>query len=229
MSLEVLIDNDTLLQGLERKADELPEQLRELTNTVAFVVDKAVKEEAPVITGNLQGSISIDNVRSSYAIGKKMSELFCKSYTEEFNLDCVVVRPGHIFGPTASPNDKRISSEFAYLSAKKKDLYMKSSGSQKRSYCYSLDCAKAILIVLIKGKSGEAYNIGHDEVTTIKQMATFMADAGNVRIKIENPSHDDLTLFGRGLDIAWHMFLPVFCYVLGSFASMTVLMKNSLM
>ena len=62
MSLEVLIDNDTLLQGLERKADELPEQLRELTNTVAFVVDKAVKEEAPVITGNLQGSISIDNV-----------------------------------------------------------------------------------------------------------------------------------------------------------------------
>lgn len=49
------------------------------------------------------------------------------------------------------------------------------------------------------------------------------------RIKIENPSHDDLTMFGRGLDIAWHMFLPVFCYVLGSFASMTVLMKNSLM
>ena len=28
MSLEVLVDNDTLLAGLERKADELPEQLR---------------------------------------------------------------------------------------------------------------------------------------------------------------------------------------------------------
>lgn len=62
MSLEVLVDNDTLLQGLERKANELPEQLRELTNTAAFAVDKAVKEEVPVITGNLQGSISIDNV-----------------------------------------------------------------------------------------------------------------------------------------------------------------------
>lgn len=41
--------------------------------------------------------------------------------------------------------------------------------------------------------------------------------------------HDDLTFFGRFLDIVWHMLLPVFCYVLGSFASMTVLMKNSLM
>ena len=67
MSLEVLIDNDTLLEGLQRKADELPEQLRELTNTVAFIVDEEIKKERPagpmpVITGNLQGSISIDNV-----------------------------------------------------------------------------------------------------------------------------------------------------------------------
>ncbi|MFA6750471.1 MAG: ABC transporter permease, partial [Candidatus Riflebacteria bacterium] len=38
-----------------------------------------------------------------------------------------------------------------------------------------------------------------------------------------------LTGFGRFLDVGWHMLLPVFCYVLGSFASMTVLMKNSLM
>ena len=62
MSLEVLVDNATLLEGLERKANELPEQLRELTNTAAFAVDQAVKEEVPVSTGNLQGSISIDNV-----------------------------------------------------------------------------------------------------------------------------------------------------------------------
>ena len=62
MSMEALIDNETLLTGLQRKADELPEQLRELTNTAAFAVDQHVKEEVPVITGNLQGSISIDNV-----------------------------------------------------------------------------------------------------------------------------------------------------------------------
>ena len=49
------------------------------------------------------------------------------------------------------------------------------------------------------------------------------------RLIIVNASHDDLTFLGKVLDIGWHMFLPVFCYVLGSFASMTVLMKNSLM
>lgn len=62
MSLEVLVDNETLLAGLERKAGELPEQLRRLTNEAAFIVDAHVKQEVPVQTGNLQGSISIDNV-----------------------------------------------------------------------------------------------------------------------------------------------------------------------
>ena len=57
----------------------------------------------------------------------------------------------------------------------------------------------------------------------------FASVPAEKRTKVENPAHKDLTFFGRALDIAWHMFLPVFCYVLGSFASMTVLMKNSLM
>ncbi|MFZ5950444.1 MAG: ABC transporter permease subunit [Candidatus Rifleibacteriota bacterium] len=49
------------------------------------------------------------------------------------------------------------------------------------------------------------------------------------RAKLATGSHADLTGFGRFLDKAKHMILPVFCYVLGMFASMTVLMKNSLM
>ncbi len=49
------------------------------------------------------------------------------------------------------------------------------------------------------------------------------------RAQLTTGKHDDLTWFGRFLDTAWHMILPVFCYVLGLFASHTVLMKNSLM
>ncbi len=49
------------------------------------------------------------------------------------------------------------------------------------------------------------------------------------RGKLEEGSHADLSAFGQFLDKARHMVLPVFCYVLGMFASMTVLMKNSLM
>ena len=37
-----------------------------------------------------------------------------------------------------------------------RDIVMKSTGSQLRSYCYSLDCASAILSVLLSGESGQA-------------------------------------------------------------------------
>lgn len=49
------------------------------------------------------------------------------------------------------------------------------------------------------------------------------------REQLKSGSHDDLSFLGRVFDKAQHMVLPVFCYVLGMFASMTVLMKNSLM
>lgn len=66
--MEVLIDDDTLITGLQNKADQLPEELKRLVNTATFAVDTEVKKEPnmPVITGNLQGSIQIDN-QSDYS------------------------------------------------------------------------------------------------------------------------------------------------------------------
>jgi len=39
----------------------------------------------------------------------------------------------------------------------------------------------------------------------------------------------DLTFWGKTKDIYMHMFLPVLCYVIGNFAVLTLLMKNSLL
>lgn len=141
------------------------------------------------------GIVDINNIRSSYSEAKRASEVLCKSFSSEYDVDTVIVRPGHIYGPTASPRDKRISSEFAFLSAQGKDLEMKSLGLQKRSYCYSLDCAAAILTALMNGEKGESYNIGHDEVTSIRQMAKMLAEAGNVQLHIDEPTEDDLKQF----------------------------------
>lgn len=44
-----------------------------------------------------------------------------------------------------------------------------------------------------------------------------------------SPEHASLGAWGRALDIAAHMFLPVLCYIIGGFAVLTVLMKNSLL
>lgn len=62
MSMEVLLDDDIIMEGLQNKADRLPEELKNLVNTAAFAVDREIKQASPVITGNLQGATSIDNL-----------------------------------------------------------------------------------------------------------------------------------------------------------------------
>lgn len=44
---------------------------------------------------------------------------------------------------------------------------------------------------------------------------------------IHSENFSDLSFLGKIIDSIHHMILPVFCYMLGSFASLTILMKNS--
>ena len=48
---------------------------------------------------------------------------------------------------------------------------MKGDGTPYRSYLYSVDLAKWLWTLLIRGKCGEAYNVGSDEAITIKELA----------------------------------------------------------
>jgi len=154
-----------------------------------------VKDTADAFEENKFGSVNINMIRSSYSEAKRASEVLCRSYSSEYGVDTVIVRPGHIYGPTASPRDRRIASEFSYLAAKGMDLEMKTPGLQKRSYCYSLDCASAMLTVLLNGETGESYNIGHNEITSIIEMAEILAAAGGVNLTASAPTEADLKQF----------------------------------
>lgn len=138
---------------------------------------------------NDYGGIDILNPRNSYSISKCAAETLCSAYYDEYGVDSVIVRPGHIYGPTAQLSDNRVSSAWAYDAARGDDIVMKSDGSQVRSYCYCLDCASAILKILLKGQCAKAYNISNqDSIISIKQMAEILARAGNVTLRMEVPS-----------------------------------------
>ena len=138
------------------------------------------------------GHIDLLNSRNSYSIGKRAAETLCASYATEYGVESVIVRPGHIYGPTASPRDNRVSSAWAYDAARGDDIVMKSDGAQIRSYCYCLDCASAMLKVLLCGDSSHAYNISNpNSIIDIKGMAEILAKAGGVELHIELPTEEE--------------------------------------
>ena len=138
------------------------------------------------------GYIDILNPRNSYSVGKRAAETLSVSYADEYGVNSMIVRPGHIYGPTASPYDNRVASAWAYQAARGEDIIMKSDGSQIRSYCYSLDCASAMLKVLLCGETGHAYNISNpDSIISIREMGEILAEAGGVNIQMQAASDEE--------------------------------------
>lgn len=147
------------------------------------------------------GYVDLLNSRSSYPMGKRAAETLCISYYDEYSVDSVIVRPGHIYGPTASEQDNRVSSVFMYDAAYGRNLVLKTEGKQIRSYCYSLDSASAMLAVLMKGQSSEAYNISNQHsICSIREMADFFAKSGNVRCIIDMPKEVEKKAFNPMLN-----------------------------
>lgn len=127
------------------------------------------------------GFVDILNARACYPNSKRTAETLCIAYGEEYGVDAVIVRPGHIYGPTITDTDSRASAQFTRNAIRGEDIVMKSEGMQLRSYCYTLDCASAILTVLLNGERGNAYNISNkDSVIRIRELAeTFARISGS--------------------------------------------------
>lgn len=135
------------------------------------------------------GYVDILNPRAAYPSSKHAAETLCVAYGAEYGVDTVIVRPGHIYGPSITDSDDRASAQFTRVAARGEKIVMKSPGNQLRSYCYTLDCASAILTVLLNGKEGEAYNISNrNSVVTIRELAETLARQAGVAIEFDVPT-----------------------------------------
>lgn len=142
------------------------------------------------------GYVDILTSRAAYPMSKRATETLCACYNKEKDVDIVIVRPGHIYGPTASQNDNRVVSEFIRRAVSGENIIMKSRGEQIRSYCYTFDCATAILTVLLHGEIMNAYNISNaGSILSIKQMADLIADLTGVKIVYNSPSKKEKETF----------------------------------
>lgn len=135
-----------------------------------------------------RGYINNMNVRAGYPISKQAAENLCVAYSEQYNIETVVVRPCHIYGPTLTAKDSRAFAQFLRNGIEGKDIVLKSKGEQLRSYCYVIDCAIGILYALVKGENKNAYNIANSNSNVrINELANTIANVCNVNVVYDIP------------------------------------------
>lgn len=132
------------------------------------------------------GLVNFNEIRASYPESKRIAELMCKSYGEQYNLNCVIVRLGYIYGPTMAEDDSKVIAQFMRNVFNGEDILLKSKGQQKRSYCYVADTVVGILHVLLNGEQGESYNVSNtQEIITIYEIALLLSKLTKTNISFD--------------------------------------------
>ena len=87
-----------------------------------------------------------------------------------------MARIGHTYGPTMDfKSDPRVFASFLKCAIESQDIVMQSNGKAKRPFCYLADAVFAYMLILLKGKEGEAYNVCNTEqFFSVKELADIV-------------------------------------------------------
>lgn len=144
-------------------------------------------------TEDMYGLIDFNSIRSGYPESKRVSEILCRSYVEEYGADALVTRLGYIYGPTMTDSDNKVVAQFIRKAINKENIVLKSKGEQRRSYCYASDTVSGIVCALFCGEKGQAYNVSNrDSVITIAEMAQVAAKIAGTSVEFDLPSEIEI-------------------------------------
>lgn len=134
------------------------------------------------------GYLDCNTLRAGYPESKRVGEALCNAYAQAYGIDFVIPRLSRVYGPTMLHSDSKAVAQFIKKAAAGEDIILKSAGTQCYSYTYALDAAMGILTVLLKGESGETYNISDKQSeVTLRQITEWLAEDQNVQVVFHVP------------------------------------------
>jgi len=73
----------------------------------------------------------------------------------------------------------------------RRPIVLYSDGRATRSFCYIRDAVRAMLLILLAGTAGEAYNVGNDEEVSIGDVARIAAGLESPALPIKFETSQD--------------------------------------
>jgi UDP-glucose 4-epimerase len=109
-----------------------------------------------------------------YTATKLAGEMYCKSYSEQYGLDCTILRFGIPFGPRARA--AAVVPAFVKKALAGEPLTIAGDGSQGRRFVYVEDLADGVARSLVPEAANRVYNLVGDETVTVKEIASIVRD-----------------------------------------------------
>ena len=129
------------------------------------------------------GSIDPSIITSNYGISKKFGENALVCWGKKYKIKTYSARLFHTYGPLMKLGDGRIHSDLIQNVLNNQNLLIKGNYNVKRSFCYITDVVLGIILIILRGRSGESYNIANPKETLkIINLANIISKISNKRI-----------------------------------------------
>ena len=152
-----------------------------------------IYDDTKFVTEDVQGYLDVMAVRSSYPMAKRAAENLCCLYAMEYAVPAMVARLTQTTGAGIEKDDNRVIAQFTRLASKGQDIILHTTGESARPYCYTTDAISAILYILIRGKSGEAYNVANEDTyISARKLAEYLRDYFTPSIKVRVELNDNM-------------------------------------
>jgi nucleoside-diphosphate-sugar epimerase len=122
-----------------------------------------------------RGAPPCNSITSIYAEAKRCAEALCATYSSQYKIPIVIIRPFAFIGPYQSLDKPWAINNFLRDGLSGGPIRILTDGETVRSYMYASDMAFWILRILTEGISGTAYNIGSPYPVTLNNLAEKIA------------------------------------------------------
>lgn len=166
----------------------------------------AVSEDYP-------GACPSNAVASAYGEAKRAQETLGALYAEHYGLSVVMTRCFAFSGPGLPLDGHFAIGNFVRDALRADEIVLKSSGEAVRSYLHGADLAAWLLVLLGRGESGTAYNVGSDQAISIADLArrviARLAPEKSLRILGQPGSHQERSFYVPDISRARQLGLEV--------------------
>ena len=171
------------------------------TFTILDIIKEQKKRLVQISTdevfGSLESTTAKENSRfnpsSPYAATKAAAELLVNSYIVTYDCDCVITRCTNNYGSRQFP--EKLIPKTLILASQNKKVPIYGEGKNIRDWIFVDDHCEAVYNVLLRGKSGESYNISAnnevDNLTIVKKILGILDKPQDLIKSVEDrPGHD---------------------------------------